>query len=188
MYDMHMKNKVKKVKVTWQEIEKLAKKVSKQVNDMAEAGYQFDAIVCIGRGSMVPSRLISEYTGIKQIYFADAKAYTEDDKLGKVTCNLYMPKLEHKGILLVDDCLATGTTMNAVEKAVTAKVNCLRYAHKIVLFKNEHNLQHAIYGKLYDADKTWLVFPWEVGCIKQHKQDSNADREYIINNNTKYMY
>ena len=164
MYDMYMKNKVKKVKITWQEIDKLAKKVVKQVNDMSEAGYQFDAIVCIGRGSMVPSRLISEYTGIKQIYFADAKAYTEDDKLGKVTCKLYMPKLEHKGILLVDDCLTSGTTMNAVEKAVTAKVNCLRYAYKVVLFKNKSIntlIPNVIYGKLYDAKTTWLIFPWE---------------------------
>lgn len=183
-----MKNKVKKVKITWQEIDKLAKKVSKQIVDMKKTGYQFDAIVCIGRGSMVPSRLISEYANIKQIYFADAKAYTEDDKLDKVSCKLYMPKLDHKGILLVDDCLTTGTTMDAVEKATLSKVNCLRYAHKVVLFKNKNNLQHAIYGKLYDADKIWLVFPWEADCIKQYKQDSNTDREYIINNNTKYMY
>ena len=164
MYDMYMKNKVKKVKVTWQEIEKLAKKVSMQVNDMAEAGYQLDAIVCIGRGSMVPSRLISEYTDIKQIYFADAKAYTEDDKLGKVSCKLHMPKLEHKGILLVDDCLTTGTTLNAVEKATLNKVNCLRYAYKVVLFKNKSinvSIPNVIYGKLYDAKTTWLVFPWE---------------------------
>lgn len=161
MYDMHMKNEVKKVKVTWQEVEKLAKKAAKQLNDMSEAGYQFDAIVCIGRGSMVPSRLISEYTGIKQIYFADAKAYTADDRLGKVTCKLHMPKLEHKGILLVDDCLTTGTTMKAVEEAVRDKVNCLRYAYKVVLFKNKHLTDKAIYGKQYDAKTTWLVFPWE---------------------------
>lgn len=156
-----MKNEAKKVKITWQEIDKLAKKVSKQIVGMKEAGYTFDAIICIGRGSMVPSRLISEYTGIKQVYFADAKAYTEDDKLGKVSCKLYMPKLENKGILLVDDCLTTGTTMDAVSKALSQKVNCLKYAYKVALFKNKNCLQYAIYSKLYDAKTTWLVFPWE---------------------------
>ena len=158
---MHMKNKVKKVKVTWQEIEKLAKKISKQVLDMKKQGYQFDAIVCVGRGSMIPSRLISEYADIRQIYFADVKAYTDDNKLGLATCKLHMPKFEHKGILVVDDCITTGTTMQVVLKAIANKVNCLRYAYKAVLFKNKDSLDYVMYGQKYDAKTTWLVFPWE---------------------------
>lgn len=160
---MYMKKvKVKKVKITWQKIDQLAKEVSKQVLDMKKQGYQFDAIVCVGRGSMIPSRLISEYAGIHQIYFADVTAYDEENKLGKVKCKLYMPKLEHKGILVVDDCLTTGATLQTVQKALFNKVNCLKYAYKVVLFKNINSFDYAIYGQQYDANTTWLVFPWEL--------------------------
>lgn len=153
--------KVKKVKITWQKIDTLAKKLSKQILDMKKLGYEFDAIICVGRGSMVPSRLISEYTDIKQIYFADVKAYTDDNKLGKVSCKLYMPKLHNKGIIIVDDCLTTGTTLDAVYKAVASKASYCRYVYKAVLFQNKCSLQYVLHGQKYDAKTTWLVFPWE---------------------------
>lgn len=138
------------------------KKIKKLVDVAAEklSSKKYDAIICVGRGGMVPSRLMSEALDVRQIYFADAKAYNDDDTLGQFTCELHMPK-NVGNVLIVDDCITTGTTLTNVKKMVDKKLSKDSTSDICVLFKNKNLDCDIISSVEYDANKTWLVFPWE---------------------------
>lgn len=62
-------------------------------------------------------------------------------------------------MLAVDDCLTSGKTMTAVYKLLASKgVNNI---YSAVLYKNIHVEQSVYFAAQYDADREWLVFPWE---------------------------
>ncbi len=77
----------------------------------------FDWIVAIGRGGLVPAALIAQLTGIRRIDILPVWSYTDENQRGKLQ---YRRKdFSHfvgERILLVDDLVDSGETMKlAVE-------------------------------------------------------------------------
>ena len=68
-----------KVKLSWENIETKVDVLADMLKDI-----KFDAVVSIGRGGMVPARLLAEKLDIHTAYIIDAEAYGADDKLGEM--------------------------------------------------------------------------------------------------------
>ena len=138
---------VEKVKLSWENIDKLK-------------DCKFDAVISIGRGGMVPARLLAEKLDIHTAYIIDAKAYTSDDKLGEMHISDLKLAPAVKSVLVVDDVIFAGTSINAVmaNPHVTTIVNSF-------LYKNIHApvdiTADYCYASEYDGNAHWLVFPWE---------------------------
>lgn len=149
---------IEKIKLTWKDIEDTVDILAKELSDK-----KFDAVISIGRGGMIPARLIAEELDIHTAFIIDAKAYNENDELCNVEItDLELPKNIYNA-LVIDDCIFTGTTLDAVTKKIL-KNEQLLYVVNAFLYKNKNVpdiLSDYIYAKEYDGNTTWLVFPWE---------------------------
>lgn len=157
------KNTVSKVRLTWQDVED-------RVSDIAQLiianshNKKFDAVVSIGRGGMIPARLLAEHLDIHTAYVVDAKAYTKDNKLGEIQISDVKFRDDIKSIILIDDVIFTGTTLDAVFKNIVKNNKQIEYIANAFLYKNDktrYNDMDYVYSVLYDGDTKWLVFPWE---------------------------
>lgn len=155
-----------KQKVTYYEIWQLAEQVA------AKVGRRYDAIVSVGRGGLVPARILAELLDVKAVDVIDVASY-----VGTIACQVkldeseasiayHKAKLAGKNVLIVDDCATTGNTLVEVSEfiAQNCDVNDFTLA---VMFCNKHlswnSLDSAVLvaGTEYDGADTWLVFPWE---------------------------
>lgn len=141
--------------ITWETISSLACTLALQLEEKAD----FDTIVCVGRGGMVPARLLSERLDIKDIQFCKCHSYIGVRKQAEMHIEDTLQNVEGKNVLVVDDCLTSGKTINAVCKLLENKNATSVYV--AVLYKNIHTEYPVQFAAQYDADREWLVFPWE---------------------------
>ena len=150
---------VEKVKLSWENIEAKVDVLADKLKDC-----KFDAVISIGRGGMVPARLLAEKLDIHTAYIIDAKAYTSDDKLGEMHISDLKLAPEVKSVLVVDDVIFTGTTLNAVMAKVAENPHVTTIVNSF-LYKNIHApadiTADYCYASEYDGNAHWLVFPWE---------------------------
>ena len=162
---------VTKVDYTFQQINFLAEEVSRKIK---KSDVKFDVIICLGRGAMIPSRLISEYTGIHDIEYINIKCYNQENKISAIDCERkdddFYSRLDGRNILLVDDVFDSGTTINHILKEIAINVDMTKTKiHSAVLFQNDvkkldNLLQRSAtyHGTNYSSTNQWIVFPWEL--------------------------
>lgn len=162
---------VTKNNYSFEEIDILAETVSRKIK---KSDVKFDVILCLGRGGMIPSRLISEYTGIHDIEYINIKCYNQENKITAIDCENkdsdFYSKLDGKNILIVDDVFDSGTTINHILKEIAINVDMTKTKiHSATLFQNRvkkiDNLlqkEATYYAIPYSSDEQWIVFPWEL--------------------------
>ena len=142
------------IKLSWEDIENLVKDVYLQINK------KYDCILSIDRGGAIPSRLLSELTGIKtilhyQISYYDGeikrkepiirKSYNDNDIIGKT-------------ILLVDDIADSGDTLLAsLEELLKLSVD----VDVAVLITKSESKFKPMYTGMELHTNAWIDFPWE---------------------------
>lgn len=160
---------VNKLYLSWKDIEIHTLNLSHHIlNYFSEVNLP-DMLISIGRGGMIPTRLVSECTTIKNIKVFDIKCYTDENKVGNIEIGHFdYDELEDKSIVLIDDVYTTGTTLNAVINSIeNNSKNCS--ISTATLYWNTDNLQSKdgktkrpdVYSGVYSAKDTWIVFPWE---------------------------
>ena len=148
-----------KVKLSWENIETKVDVLADMLKDI-----KFDAVVSIGRGGMVPARLLAEKLDIHAAYIIDAKAYGADDKLGEMCISELKLAQNVKSVLVVDDVIFTGTTLSAVMEKIAENQQVTNIVNAF-LYKNINTPDDVsanyCYAAEYDGNAHWLVFPWE---------------------------
>ena len=150
--------------LSWEDIEEM---VARLVADLPR---DYDLLLVVTRGGMVPACLISEQTDIRNIVAAAVMFYTG------VGDTLPDP-VYGKRILIVDDVWDTGRTIIAVKQRIAAAGG---HADLAVL---HYKPTHSNFDERpdYYADKTdaWIVYPWDpvrakapvgVGAWKQDRE------------------
>lgn len=149
----------KTIKINWNEIDCICKNFNK-LNTQ-----NFDCIVAITRGGLVPSVILSHLLNIRFVY--PLQVYeTKDDTVNSLKSkpvfgeNIDFKCLKNKKILLVDDIFGSGATLNFVINSL------LKYSTKIYSFVCVQNLNN--YDSKYNLPNYigkkvngWVVFPWE---------------------------
>ncbi len=154
-------NDIEKIKLTWNDIEINVKNIVNQLNAV-----KYDAILSVGRGGMIPARLIAEELDIHNMLYSNIKAYNDDNTLGTVQYeNLNISNNLHN-ILVVDDCIFSGTTTNKIIEMLSKNKNidnisiAVLYKNILANFENTDIVKY-YYDLEYDGSKQWLIFPWE---------------------------
>ena len=121
--------------VTWNDIEKIIKKLSKGI---LELNRSFSSITTISRGGLVPSRLIADALNIQKIYVDQNKISSDS--------------------LFVDDIFDSGKTFNDILLHVDGGsefIFATLYARRGMTYPEQ-----LIYGEK-TFDTSYVVFPWD---------------------------
>lgn len=153
---------VSKKYVSWQDIENKCLSI---VNLIRSYDTKYDCIVCAGRGGMIPSRIISEYLDIRNIYIYNIRSYTGIDQQGEIVSEKFdFSVLEGKNVLIVDDIYTTGHTLKFICDTISNNVDNV-FISTVTLYENANQLaidkKPNIFADTYDSVKDWIVFPWE---------------------------
>lgn len=144
------------MRLNWNDIEEMVENVCKQI---IEKKYLVNHIITIGRGSMIPSRLISDRLNINEVSYIDVKLYKDVRlKNNKIQIKNFNDNIEKKNVLLVDDICDTSETIEETIKFLSdKKYNTLKTATLIT--REETNRKPTFFAKL--VKKEWIIFPWE---------------------------
>jgi len=152
-----MSDALEKVYVTWADVERMVGKLLRAV------GRDYDNLLVITRGGMVPACLISERTGIRNILCAAVVLYEDDERTLAEPAFVQFPEdrqVRGQRILVVDDVWDSGSTVVAVRDR-------LRKAgadvHVCVLHYKPGRSKFPGDGPDFYAAETdgWIVYPWD---------------------------
>lgn len=139
-----MQNQIQKFPITWEQVHRDALRLANKLKNIK----QFDAIIAVCRGGLVPASLVARAL---DIHIVDTLCFVTKDNQEEL---IKTTALADKNLLIVDDIVNTGRTAKAVRR----------------LFPNAH------YASLYVKDdykdlvdtyitdvnqNTWFIFPWE---------------------------
>jgi len=125
--------------------------------------YKPDAIVAIARGGMILTQLISEAINLRDIYTINCISYNETKKFQKVEIFNIPDIINKKRILIVDDIIDSGETMNEVIKVFKQKYQNIDIKSLSIFYKDTAIIKPDF--KIRKATQ-WIDFFWEVDLIK----------------------
>lgn len=157
------------IHLSWEQIEDLVTTL------VAELPRDYDLLLVVTRGGMVPACLISEQANIRNIVAAAVMFYTGVGETLPDPVFLQFPAdalLYGKRVLIVDDVWDTGRTIVAVKQRILAAggrpdLAVLHYKPNRSMFEDRPT---------YYADTTdaWIVYPWDPSRAKVPSRKSEV--------------
>jgi uncharacterized protein len=144
---------------TWERIDDLVhNKLIPQIN-----AADFDVVLAITRGGMIPGCLVSEQLNIRNVLTAAVMFYTDVEQT--LTDPIFLqfpsdPLLVGKRVLIVDDVWDSGKTAYTVRERVRraggrAKIAVIHYKPARSAYPNDAPDFYAL-----ETDE-WIVYPWD---------------------------
>ncbi|MRI58637.1 MAG: nicotinate phosphoribosyltransferase [Epsilonproteobacteria bacterium] len=127
------------------------KKLSHQID------YDYDAIVAIGRGGMTMAHMLGELWDERRVYTLNSIAYEDTKKLDGVEIFNIPDLTEAKRVLVVDDIVDSGDTMEAVVKALKERFKQLDIDVAALFYKPAAGFRPTYY--LHET-REWIDFFW----------------------------
>lgn len=147
---------LQKRSLTWNDIEKLATNlVDRLPND-------YEAMLIVTRGGLVPGCIISEMMNIRNILVAAVMTYLEPGQTMDRPIFLQFPDdllLADKRVLVVDDVWDSGKTVMAIKERLEA-VGC-RYDVATLHYKPARSRYNAKPEYYVEETDDWIVYPWD---------------------------
>jgi hypoxanthine phosphoribosyltransferase len=144
----------------------IQKYVSTIVSQLYKDNWRPDYIVGITRGGLIPSVMLSQFTGIK-MHTLDVRLRDGDEKESNVL--MAADAQAGKNILVLDDINDTGATFNWImedwgigDDYLDTNSN-VKFAVLMDNLSSECNVTMNYIGTEIDKseDPSWIVFPWE---------------------------
>ena len=145
--------------VSWEVLDRLVSDLARQL-----AGHDFDVMLAITRGGMVPAGMLAYRLRLRDILVAAVEYYDDTGQHGPTPTFFQFPAdalLRGKRVLIVDEVWDSGTTIHAVTERVRRAggspfTAVLHYkpAHSVVPDRPD---VHAI-----ETDQ-WVIYPFKAG-------------------------
>jgi hypothetical protein len=140
--------------LTWEEFEDLSNKLYKKINQ------KYDEIICIATGGLVLGKILSDKMKLP-LSVITAKSYTTGKQTNQslvigTLSGLNPPK---NNILLVDDLIETGQTIQEIEKRLKENYPSISKINTATIYKKEKSPFEPTFF-LKETSK-WIVFPYE---------------------------
>ena len=150
------------MRLNWNQIEEMVENVCKQI---IEKKFFPNYIIALGRGGLIPARLVSDRLGINDIGFINVKLYKNVGVKNKeITIKNFNDIIENKNILLIDDIADSGET---IEKTIKHLL-CTRYKTlktAVLLIRESIVRKPSFFDRV--VKKEWVIFPWEKNIEEQ---------------------
>jgi len=145
--------------VSWEDLDRLVRTLAERL-----AGQDFDVMLAITRGGMVPAGMLSYRLGLRDILVAAVEYYDDHGRPGPHPTFFQFPAdplLRGKRVLIVDEVWDSGTTIHAVTERVRQAGGIPVTA--VLHYKPSHSVVpgrpdvHAV-----ETDR-WVVYPFKAG-------------------------
>lgn len=153
-------SEVKRIYLSWTDVDNL---ISSGLMPHLQ-GYNYDVVIAITRGGIVPGGMIAEQLGIQQILVASVDFYEDAEHDLEWPVFMQFPAdsfLRSKQVLIVDDIWYRGkeilSVTERVEQAGGQPMSAvLHYKPQFSHFKDKA-------PDFYAAEtEDWIIYPWEV--------------------------
>jgi uncharacterized protein len=144
------------VTLSWEDIEEL---VARLVDHLPT---DYDLLLVITRGGMVPACLISERIGLRKIVAAAVMFYTDVDRTLEEPLFLEFPSdelLRDQRVLIVDDVWDSGRTAQAVRRRV--RQAGARADLAVLHYKPGRSSSAELPDYFGATTDDWIVYPWD---------------------------
>lgn len=147
----------KYLSLTWGDIYDQCVNISEKI----KAGNTFwpDVLISIGRGGMIPTRILSDLMRVNNVQLFDVKLYTGVNKTGSIIAKPFNGNIYNMNVLLVDDIVDTGKTLDYVMECIS-KSNVKSVRSASLLCKKHITRKPSYYSDDCDSD-VWVIYPWE---------------------------
>ena len=143
--------------VSWDQIHRDARALAWRLDGHGPDNGAWRAVVAITRGGMAPAMIVARELGIRTVDTVSVKSYDHQSRdaaqLLKAPDETLMG--DGEGILIVDDLVDTGKTLELVRKLYPKAHFATVYAKP----KGEPMVDTFITGVSQD---TWIFFPWDM--------------------------
>lgn len=142
--------------LSWPEIQELVGQLAAKLPD------DYDALLAITRGGMIPACLISQQRNWRNILVAAVQFYTGIGTTRDIPTFLQFPadpQIAGKRLLVVDDIWDSGRTIAAVKQRLEQAG--ATYEVAVLHFKPQSSKVPGQPDYFVDATGEWIVYPWE---------------------------
>ena len=144
--------------VDWTELDRLVAMLAEQVRG------EYDAMLAITRGGMVPAGMLAYRLGIRDILVAAVAFYDDAGAPGPAPTFFQFPSdplLHGRRILVVDEVWDSGTTIHAVTERVRVAGGIPTTA--VIHYKPARSIVPATPDHYVVATDAWVVYPFKAG-------------------------
>lgn len=154
-----MKENVNKIYLSWTDVDKLVVSLLPRLQS-----YDFDLVIAITRGGIIPGAIVAEQLAIQQVLVASVDFY--EDEAHDLDWPVFMQFpadsfLRGKRVLTVDDIWDRGKqTVSVTERVEQAGGR----PYSLVLHYKPHRSQFEDKAPdFYGAEtRDWIIYPWEI--------------------------
>ena len=149
---------IEKDVVSWDALEELVRDVAGRV------GTDYDVMLAITRGGLVPAGMLAYRLGIRNILVAAVAYYDNEGHPGPKPTFLQFPadpQLRGQRVLIVDEVWDTGTTIHAVAERVRQAGGNPTTA--VLHYKPSHSRVPSVPDHHVVQTDAWVVYPFKYG-------------------------
>ncbi len=143
--------------VSWDQLHRDARALAWRLQDNATADADWTAVVAITRGGMAPAMIVARELDIRAVDTISVKSYNHQTQGKPQILKAPDPDLvgDGTGVLIVDDLVDTGKTLEVVRAA-------LPKAHVATVYAKPQGreLVHTFVTEV--SQDTWIFFPWDM--------------------------
>lgn len=150
------------IDVSYSDIELACRNLS---NAIIEDGYEFDYIIGLTRGGLLPAVLMSNLLKLPMIGVeysskdGNGEAKNHSNDITYISKHIYPNKLIRK-VLVVDDIADTGLTLfELVQELQDLNFEVVTCS---IFYKETSIIKPDYYNSFLKHDAGWVIFPWEI--------------------------
>jgi hypoxanthine phosphoribosyltransferase len=142
--------------VSWSEIQQAIFTLGNRV----VKSFKPDVIIAIAKGGLIPARILSDVLMMDEVGYIEVKFYKGVGVRSEKPFIKYLaiPPLKDKNVLIVDDVVDSGRTIQLVID--TLSVHAPRIMKTLVIYLKPWSTYIPDY--YYEVTNEWIVFPWEI--------------------------
>ncbi len=141
--------------LTWDDLSQASKLLARK---LAATQVQWDAMVAVTRGGLIPAGLISHELDIRHIETICIASYEESTRIQRMPKVIKNLSQKWPNVLVIDDLVDTGKTFQLVQKMLPQAQYAALYAKPKGLNVVNHYVREV-------TQDTWIVFPWETSPL-----------------------
>ena len=147
---------VEKAFIDWAYIDNWVNKLAELIR---ENEIEYDYIVALGRGGLIPGAMLSYKLGIKNLQNLGINTRQEDGKYLETL--VYQRPTISGNVLIVDDINDSGKTFEAVDSLISKEYSVDQLTYCSIVKRYSSTFKKDTIQAVDTSIDDWFVFPWD---------------------------